>query len=803
MRWLRWLRRTLVGLAVLALLAFAAAWWALHRSLPPLDGSFASASLGAEATIERDARGIPVISARSRADAAYATGFAHAQDRYFQMDLSRRFAAGELSELFGGAALDHDKRVRRFGFRAVARRVIEAASVDERAVNDAYVRGVNAGLASLASRPWEYLLLRARPREWLPEDSVLVVHSMWWQLQYSTLTGEIARRRLERAAAAAADATAAHELITFVYAGHSEWDTPNYSSDASCVNAACARAGVRSRPFPALLRFAPPSGEVTPGEAAKPGSNNWAVAGIHTRSGVALIANDMHLDLGVPVVWYPARLRVTGESAIDITGVTLPGTPAVAAGSNGQVAWGFTNSYGDFADVRFGKCASPDYGVRREHIAVRGAGPVQIEYRDMEFGVVLDGDTYADDVKAGACLQAAWLATRPAATNFGLLALERARNIDEVLALAPGVGIPGQNLVAGDAGGRIAWTLLGRVPRGSGPDRLFGPLEFRDATDHPRIADPPVGRLWTANQRVVDGPLEAVLGDDEVDVGAGGYDIGARARQIRDGLLGLTHPATEADMLAIQLDARALFVARWRDLLLMLIDEQAMQSAPQRREFRGLVSQWKPAAAPDSVGYRLVRTYRTNVGNALWRGLTTALAGEKFEARRPSEFEAAVWRLISEQPGSIKPPRGEDWRAFLLLALDDTIADLAAECGALAKCTFGQQQPVEVRHPLSRAVPGLAWLLDMPVRELPGDHHMPRVQDGEFGASERFAVSPGREAQGYLALPGGPSGHPLSPFYRSGFEDWAAGKPTPFLPGPAAHKLTLVPAFQDVQQLQR
>ena len=99
-----------------------------------------------------------------------------------------------------------------------------------------------------------------------------------------------------------------------------------------------------------------------------------------------------------------------------------------------------------------------------------------------------------------------------------------------------------------------------------------------------------------------------------------------------------------------------------------------------------------------------------------------------------------------------------------------------------------------MRHPLARAVPLLSSLLDMPTRQLPGDHHMPRVQDGAFGASERFAVSPGRESEGYLELPGGPSGHPLSPFYRSGFEDWAAGRPTPFLPGAPAHKLTLNPA---------
>jgi penicillin G amidase len=793
MRWLRWLRWILVSVLVLALAAFGAAWWMLDRSLPPIDGTLAGQALTTEATIERDARGIPVITARSRADLAFATGFAHAQDRFFQMDLSRRFAAGELAELFGEAALDQDIRVRRFAFRAVARRVIEAAPAEERAVAESYTRGVNAGLASLATRPWEYLLLRASPRAWTPEDSVLVVHSMWWQLQYSTLTGDVDRLRLERAAAAAAGEDAARELITFVYTGHSEWDTPNYAADAGCLEAACAHsARVLARPFPVLLRFAAP-GSGPPATESKPGSNNWAVAGVHTRSGVALIANDMHLGLGVPTVWYPARLTVTGEFPMDVTGVTLPGTPAVVAGSNGQIAWGFTNSYADFADVRFAKCVSPDYGVRREHIAVRGADAAEVEYRDAGPAVVLDGKAYADDVARGECLQAAWIATRPEATNFGLLGLERARTVNDALALAPGVGIPGQNLVVGDTGGRIAWTLLGRVPRGTGPDRLFGALEFRDAMDHPRIADPPVGRLWTANQRVVDGPLEAVLGDDEVDVGAGGYDIGARARQIRDDLLGLTHPATEADMLAIQLDARALFLARWRDLLLALIDEQAMQAAPQRREFRELVSQWKPEASPDSVGYRLVRAFRSKTHDALWRGLATSLVGDKLEIRRPAQFEAAGWRLISEQPNSIKPPRGDGWRDFLLLQLDDTIVQLIDECETLTTCTYGSRDPVAIRHPLSRAVPVLSSLLDMPSRELPGDNHMPRVQEGTAGASERFAVSPGREKDGYLELPGGPSGHPLSPFYRSGFEDWAAGRPTPFLPGPAMHRIVLQP----------
>jgi penicillin amidase len=815
-RWLRWLRWTLLVVAVIAVVGFGLAWWAMRQSLPQVEGRITARGLGAEAVIERDARGVPVISAATRADLAYATGYAHGQDRFFQMDLSRRLAAGELSELFGEVALRTDRQKRRFGFRGVARQVIASAPAGERAIVEAYARGVNAGVAGLKGHPWEYLLLRAEPREWLPEDSVLVVHSMWWQLQWGPLRDELDRRRLERALARTADAAAVQALVGFVYAGHSDWDTPNYSKDARCVHAACdGGAPVLTQPFPTLLRFAGRA-NLTGDEVAKPGSNSWAVAGTHTRSGVALIANDMHLDLGVPAVWYPARLRVTGSEALDITGVTLPGTPAVAAGSNGQIAWGFTNSYGDFSDARWGPCASGEYFGRSETFRVKGGDDVTITYLDRKKGeasegVVLDGEDYAEDAQSGECLQAAWLAARPDATNFGLLSLERARSIDEALALAPSVGIPGQNMVVGDASGRIAWTLLGRVPRGTGPDRLFGAVEFRDANDHPRIADPPVGRLWTANQRVVAGDLEAVLGDDEVDVGAGGYDIGARARQIRDDLLALTKPATEADMLAIQLDSRALFLLRWRDVLLTLLDEEAMHDHPRRREFRALVSEWRAEAAPDAVGYRLVREWRSNTLNALWRSLTTGVLGEGFDGRRPAQFEAGGFRLVTERPASIAPPgasrkdpppgasrkdpppNGGDWRAFLLGRVDDTIEESLAACGTLAACEYGELDPVVVRHPLSRAVPLLSRLLDMPTMELAGDHHMPRVQDGPFGASERFAVSPGRERDGYLALPGGPSGHPLSPFYRSGFDDWAAGKPTPFLPGSTAHRLVLAP----------
>jgi penicillin amidase len=152
-----------------------------------------------------------------------------------------------------------------------------------------------------------------------------------------------------------------------------------------------------------------------------------------------------------------------------------------------------------------------------------------------------------------------------------------------------------------------------------------------------------------------------------------------------------------------------------------------------------------------------------------------------------------LWELVSTRSPEKLAGSFGSWRELLLAQVDATVSQLAAHCGELARCTWGRHEVVRIRHPLSGALPFLAWLFDMPTLELPGDHDMPRVQDGAFGASERFAVSPGHEAQGYLHIPGGQSGHPLSPYYRAGFAAWAEGKPLPFLPGSVQHRLTLQP----------
>jgi penicillin G amidase len=787
--------------AALLLLALpVSAYLLLRASLPPLDGELRQPELSAPVRVTRDGRGVPTLLAANRLDLAYATGFVHAQDRYFQMDLARRHAAGELAELFGPVALDEDRRTRLFRFRSLAREVLAAATAQQRAVIAAYTRGANAGLASLGSRPWEYWVLRQAPAPWLPEDVVLVEYAMWWDLQASGFRREILRHELNARLGGAQCAAGWKCALAFFYPAGTSWDAP---VDGTAAAAAAAAPAV---PDAAVLNVRDASGSAAAPPASGPGagSNNWAVAGSLTRSGAALIANDMHLGLRVPPVWYHARLRLPADgtmAALDLNGVTLPGTPLLVAGSNGHIAWGFTNSYGTWLDVEHVTCltvgshalttaqGSVPLSVVHETIRVHGQAAVVLDVASGAAGLLLQTDAAAHD-----CWFGSWLAQLPAATNINLMALERATSVAEALRLAPEIGIPHQNAVIGDAQGHIAWTIFGRIPEDTGAQRARRGAPWTTAADHPRVVDPPRGRLWTANARVTsDERAQALIGADSAALGAE-YNLGARAGQIRDDLLALAPPITPADMLRIQLDDRAVFLARWRTLLLSLLDAASLDAHARRAEFRRLVEGWQAQASVDAVGYRLVRAYHDRTQQAVWAMLLTALRLPAQDTAPPEQFEGALWQLVSTQPLHLLASAYPGWPEFLRAQVDATIAELDAECPSLARCTWGAHNVVRVRHPLSAALPGLARWLDMPTEQLPGDHDMPRVQDdARFAASERFAVSPGHEGDGYLELPGGQSGHPLSPYYRAGFLAWAHGEPLPFLPGPSEHVMTLTP----------
>ena len=792
-RGVRWLLRGLLWLLLLAAIAALAAWLAVRASLPDLEGEAKLAGLSGRVLVERDGHGVPVIRGADRLDVARATGFVHAQERFFQMDLTRRASAGELAALLGPALLPADRRMRVHRFRARAAAALDSAPAADRALLEAYAEGVNAGLTALDVRPFEYLLLRQEPRPWRAEDGLLVGFALWVDLQGGGFLAELQRDRLH--------AALPEGLYRLVAHSPSTWDAPLDGTQLEPPPLPAPGEFDLRRVDPALFDSA---GEAAasqlrftwwPGEADRSlvGSNNWALSGEHTASGRAMVANDMHLGLRVPNVWYRARLVVQAP-ATDVTGVMLPGLPMVLAGSNGHVAWGFTNSYGDFVDlVRLetdgnGGYLTPD-GPRPletvdELIEVAGGDPQVLPVEQTAWGPVVD--RAAD----GTPLAMAWTAHRAGAINLRLADLEQARGLDEAVKIAASAGLPAQNALIGDASGRVAWVIAGRIPDRGDHDPTL-PASWSEAgagwngwiegDRQPRIVDPSTGFVWSANARVVGGDMLATIGD-------GGYAHGARGRQIRDALAGL-RDAEPQDFLHIQLDDRALYLAQWQQLL-----RRVLVSAGAERPL-ALVRDWSGRAAVDDPGYRLVREFERLVTDRAFSMLTVEARHRwpDFAWRAPARFTDVAWRLVNERPVHLLDPRYESWDAWLRDAAEAAVAEAGAGCDAPADCTWGRRNTIRIQHPLSQAIPALSAWLDMPAQPLPGDWSMPRVQSPGFGASERFAVEPGREEHGYFHMPGGQSGHPLSPFYRAGHDDWAQGRPTPFLPGPTEYLLTLHP----------
>jgi penicillin amidase len=792
----RWLRRASVLLLILLALALLAAWLALRASLPQLDGEAALAGLSAPVTVERDALGVPVIRGATREDVARATGFVHAQDRFFQMDLLRRTGAGELSALLGPALLDTDRRIRVHQFRRRSAAALAGLAAADRALFEAYAQGVNAALAQESARPFEYLLLRQQPQPWRPEDSLLVVFAMWIDLQGLEARHEQRRGRLAAVLPAA--------MYRFLTEPDPSWEAPLDGT----------RLPLQPLPTPDqydLRKLDRAWFEQADGDAAEGsrtaaivedepdvmlGSNNWAVAGARTADGGALLANDMHLGLRVPNIWYRARL-VVASGGVDVTGVSLPGGPVIVAGSNGHVAWGFTNSYGDFQDLVEllpGPAGNDSYltadgprAIEREveMIEVAGGGPQELVVRRTTWGPVVGDDGEGHE------LALAWTAHRDGANDLNLMKLEAAGDLDQAAAIIGGAGMPAQNVLIADSSGRIGWVLSGRLPRRHGIEatrpapwhqRGAGWDGWIPAGQSPRLLDPPQGFAWSANARVLGGAAYAEIGD-------GDYAPAARARQIRDHLAHTDH-ATPADLLAIQTDDRADYVAHWQPLLVAALERAG------EREAAALVSGWSGHAAVGDAGFRILHEFERRVADRAFTMLTAEARARwpDFRWRTPQRFTEVAWRLVQERPPNLLDPRFSDWDAWLADVARQVVQELPRECADLDGCSWGTVNRVRIRHPISEAVPLLGWLLDMPADALPGDWSTPRVQSPRFGASERFGVSPGREAQGYFHMPGGQSGHPLSPFYRAGHDAWVRGQATPFLPGAPEHRLTLRPA---------
>ena len=794
------LARVIAALSLLIALACLACWLLMRGSVPQLDGIVALRGLSAPVNVARDARGTPTITARNRNDLAYALGFLHGQERFFQMDLQRRVAAGELAALVGPKALPVDEKHRLHRFRALAEQELALMNPSQRKFMAAYTAGVNAGLTHLSVRPWQYLLLDTKPQPWTDADTVLTIDTMFFDLNQdgdNPRELDIARMR----------AVLPKALTDFLLSPSPRWEAPMQGGATQPVP--IPGASVFDLRDSAMQKVASTRGAravaLTDRANAGIGSNGSAVGGALTGGG-AILANDPHLSLRVPNIWYRAQLRYPDpadpQRMIDLNGVTLPGAPALVIGSNGHIAWGFTNSSGDWMDwVRVirnpanpSQYKTPDGWAAiikyDETIHVKGAPDAHVTVEDTLWGPIMGK---APD---GTPLALAWTAHDPRAVNLNLMKLETADTVDQALALAPAIGIPPQNLVVADAHGNIGWSIAGSViPVRAGYDPSVpadwskpgtGWVGYATPAQVPSIMNPPDSRIWTANQRIVSGDALALIGD-------GDYDMGARARQVRDDLRARNH-FNARDMLDIQLDDRALFLARWQKLLLGVLNAS---NDPELKILKPFVQDWQARAATGSVGYRIVRMFREKTReNAL--APFTARATEKwddFKWPSPQVGEYAVWTLITQKPAWLLDPKYKDWNALLASSAKQVAEELAALPGPLADKTWGKHNTAKIDNPLSVALPAwLARLFDMPHDELAGDNNMPRVLHPAFGASMRMDVQPGDEAHGILEMPAGQSDNPLSPWFGKGHEAWVHGKPAPLLPGAAKYHLTLLPA---------
>jgi penicillin amidase len=788
-----------LGFLLLLLLVIASfsTWFysQIDSALPILEGKQTVFGLSGNAVIERDIQGIPTIKAGSRIDVAVATGYVHAQERFFQMDLLRRNSAGELSSLFGIMALDYDKEIRKHRFRARASIIVKQLPGEQLALLKAYSRGVNQGLAQLKSSPFEYLLLQQEPVEWQEEDTILTVLSMYLDLQYNEGDRERTLGLIKQ--------VFSEDVFSFLNPKGSIWDAAiddsQYQPSAMPKNAwpAASPSNQNSSAIKAVNKTVKYQTE------AFPGSNNWAVAGAISQTGAAIVANDMHLGISVPNTWFRAsfEFKDNNKQLRKVTGLTLPGTPNMVTGSNGDIAWGFTNSYGDWNDVIIletnedqSQYLTPDgykkFTQHKQIIAVKDQDAVEITIRETIWGPVIGTNSQQE------LLAYRWVAHDKEAVNMEHINLELATSVDEAFQIAAKAGIPAQNLMVGDKQGNIGWTIMGPIPTRSAD---FGETPsswsngknywqgYLKSAQYPKIKNPIKNRLWTANSRVV--------GDEMLSkIGNGGYAIGARSQQIRDNLFSQEN-FNEKDLLAIALDDKALFLKRWQTFLVeQVLTQSALIENTDWQAVKAALADENLCACVDSVAYRIVRNFRIQLRDNVFSLLSENLANIddsfSFNSIR-HQLEIPLWQLITKQPENFLWRPENSWQILFENTLKTTLADMTID-QPLAAATWGQQNTTAIRHPLSLGVPFIGHWLDMPTTELAGDSYMPRVQGNDFGTSQRMVVSPGHEKSGILHMPTSQAGHPWSPYYGMGHQDWEQGNPSAFLPGETKYTLTLL-----------
>jgi penicillin G amidase len=787
---------------VVGFVILLAAVFAVRGSLPPLDGERTVAGLRGPASLERDSLGVAVVRADSWADAQFVLGFAHGQDRFFQMDLTRRLMAGTLSELVGPGALDQDEALHDYGYDEAARLHLVGLSAAHREALDAYVQGVNAGRRSLGRRPPEYLLLRHRPEPWTAEDSLLsylyFYNSLSVHYRSEAQQLELFRVLPEPVAEFLTLETSRFDQPLPALAGGSPtggytpavipppWILDLRESEALSSDVlADARSAIR-------ILGDPPGG-----------SNAWATG---VDEGAALVAGDPHMGISVPGPWYRAELHGPGTS---IRGVSVPGIPGILAGMSDRVAWSPTAAQVDQTDLVE---LTLDADDPTRYLAPEGSVPFRIEVdtllaRSASSRVVERRVTHWGPVVATSSTGQPLALRSPAFDGGGLtldhLDIGRARNVPEVVEIGRRVGGAALGLIMGDAEGRVGWMVTGVLPARRGTDGRrptpgdAGSVTWtgtRPESERPVVVDSTGGYLFTANQRFAG--LERSRGL------SGAWAPGTRARRIAALLAEDARPSERLHQ-GYQLDTRSLEHEEVRDFLMDFLSPDESQT--DLRRLREQAESWSGRADAVSTEFLTLLVAGEELREAALAPLVALVRLEvpSFSYRWWLAHEPA-FRILEEQPAHLLPPPFESWDDYLREALERAADRLRAlgggnnlGGGSPFETPWGEVNRARFTHPFSAAQSGLRRFLDLPSDPLDGWVGAIRAQTPTYGQSFRFVGRPGRPETALLDVAGGQSGHPLSEWYAAGHLAWVEGRGAPLAAGPPRHRLDLVPEPPD------
>ncbi|WP_033542137.1 penicillin acylase family protein [Planococcus sp. CAU13] len=759
-KWLKWLLGTLGVLLAVAIIGLIYVNSYIGKSKPVISGEMNVSVLDDDVTVIRDEIGVPHVKAQSDADLYRAQGYVVAQDRLFQMDLSRRQASGRLAEAVGEAAVDTDKFFRTFSLRDAAEKSWEGYDAESKQVLEWFTEGVNAFIYEAKENDtlsYEFSLLGYEPEEWTPVDSLAIGKFMAYDLG-----GNWSSLAVRHWALGKFPEEKARELFV------------KYPEDApSIIEANISRQVKVAGEFDASL---------VPSEFN--GSNNWVVSGDKTESGMPILADDPHLGLSTPSIWYQMHLESPEQN---VSGVIFAGVPGIILGHNEKVAWGVTNVGPDVQDLYI-ETPNPDNPtefryegeweqaeVRDEPIRVKDGETVDFEVMVTRHGPIISDLLYENE-EPGALFSMQWTALEPTLELQAVLGFNKAENWEDFESALEDFQAPAQNFVFAATDGTIAYKANGRIPiRKTGDGQLPVPGDSADYgwegyvpfDELPTVVNPESGFIATANNQVVDDSYEYHI----TDFWAQPY----RYERIAE-VLEANDELTPNHMMDLQMDQKNLYAAEFLDDMI----EAVRSEGDEHDEILALLTEWDQFDKEDQAAPLIFHKWMRQLPHTLLKDefpedvydlmpgknhITDAMLRDSFAGNE------GVW--VSEYGGV------EKW---LTDALETSLSEIEDDFGSdSADWQWGDFHQLTFPHPMAGASPILESFLNPDPVPLGGSHIT--VQAAAFrdagnvhhGAAWRFVADLADMSGAYHIVGPGISGHIKSDFFHNQVDKWVEG----------------------------